>query len=205
MKRARAGQSGSGVMVKRAVLIGTVTGLILILPGLIEGHPHKGDRSAGATEAKTAQAAWSRGNPVRTPGFRPPNAAVVVPRSRLLPRVRLSQGPVSRGRSLRSLNARSSSRRADVLEGAKIQVIDGDTFAYGKQRIRLHGIDTPELSEPGGPEAADRLRTLLQEGPVTLLAGPTDKYGRTVADVFVNQRSVVQVLTAEGYAKPGSR
>ncbi len=31
--------------------------------------------------------------------------------------------------------------------------------------------------------------------------GPTDEYGRTLADVFVNLRSVAQILTAEGYAK----
>jgi endonuclease YncB( thermonuclease family) len=42
---------------------------------------------------------------------------------------------------------------------------------------------------------------LLQEGPVTVVSGPTDDYGRTLGDVFVNRRNVAQILTAEGYAK----
>jgi endonuclease YncB( thermonuclease family) len=88
-----------------------------------------------------------------------------------------------------------------MLDIKRVSVIDGDTFAYGNERIRIHGIDTPELSEPGGVEAADRLRALLQEGPVTMVSGPTDDYGRTLADVFANRRNLAQILVAEGYAK----
>ena len=50
-----------------------------------------------------------------------------------------------------------------------IHTIDGDTIRMGPERIRLRGIDTPELSEPGGQAARQRLEQLLQEGPIRIV------------------------------------
>jgi len=72
----------------------------------------------------------------------------------------------------------------------------------GSERIRLRGIDTPELSEPGGQAARQRLEQLLQEGPIRIVPHGQDVYGRTVADVFVNGMNVAEVLKQEGLAKP---
>lgn len=83
-----------------------------------------------------------------------------------------------------------------------IHTIDGDTIRMGPERIRLRGIDTPELSEPGGQAARQRLEQLLQEGPVRIVPHGQDVYGRTVADVFVNGRNVADVMKREGFAKP---
>jgi endonuclease YncB( thermonuclease family) len=80
-------------------------------------------------------------------------------------------------------------------------LIDGDTFAYGTERIRIQGIDAPELSESGGFEASQRLDLLLKEGPVRIVPQALDRYGRTVADVYVDDRNVAEVLRSEGYAK----
>lgn len=91
--------------------------------------------------------------------------------------------------------------RPRVLDLWRIHVIDGDTFSYGADRIRIRGIDTPEVSETGGFEASQRLALLLQEGPVTIIPEGQDKYGRLLADVYVNDRNVAEVLRAEGYAK----
>jgi endonuclease YncB( thermonuclease family) len=88
------------------------------------------------------------------------------------------------------------------LDEWRIRLIDGDTFAYGAERIRIKGIDTPEVSETGGFDASQRLDLLLREGPVTIIPQALDKYGRTLADVFVNDRNVAEVLKDEGYAKP---
>ena len=73
----------------------------------------------------------------------------------------------------------------------------------GQKRIRLRGIDTPELTEPRGQEARQRLEQLLKEGPIRIVPHGQDIYGRTVADVFVNGRNVAETLKAEGFAKPG--
>ena len=84
-----------------------------------------------------------------------------------------------------------------------IYTIDGDTLRMGSERIRLRGIDTPELNEPGGQAARQRLEQLLQEGPIRIVPHGQDVYGRTVADVFVNGRNVAEVLKREGFAKAG--
>jgi hypothetical protein len=91
--------------------------------------------------------------------------------------------------------------RPRLLDGWHIRLIDGDTFAYGTERIRLRGIDTPEVSESGGFEASQRLDLLLREGSVRIVPQALDKYGRTVADVYVNDRNVADILKGEGYAK----
>ena len=83
-----------------------------------------------------------------------------------------------------------------------IHTIDGDTLRMGPERIRLRGIDTPELNEPRGQEARQRLEQLLKEGPIRIVPHGQDVYGRTVADVFVNGRNVAEVLKIEGFAKP---
>ncbi len=93
--------------------------------------------------------------------------------------------------------------RSQALDSWRIRLIDGDTFAYGTERIRIRGFDAPEKSESGGFEASQRLDLLLREGPVTVVPQALDKYGRTVADVFVNNQNVAEVLKDEGYAKQG--
>jgi hypothetical protein len=88
-----------------------------------------------------------------------------------------------------------------LLESWRIRPIDGDTFAYGSERIRIQGIDTPEVSEAGGFEATQRLDQLLHEGPVTIVPKAIDKYKRTVAEVYVNRRNVAELLLHEGFGK----
>jgi micrococcal nuclease len=91
------------------------------------------------------------------------------------------------------------SRRLPVTQS--LHTIDGDTVRRGSERIRLRGIDTPELSEPGGQAARQRLDELLKEEPIRIVAHGQDVYGRTVADIFANGRNVADVLNQEGYAK----
>jgi endonuclease YncB( thermonuclease family) len=96
---------------------------------------------------------------------------------------------------------RGNAQRPRLLDGWQIRLIDGDTFAYAGERIRIRGYNAPEVSEAGGFAASQRLDLLLREGPVTIIPEATDVYGRTVADVFVNQRNVADVMSSEGYAK----
>lgn len=133
---------------------------------------------------------YRRKAPPRPPGSRPHR----LPKGRykLVPHQKSAAAP-SRGR----------------LSGGPILIqpiyaIDGDTIRIGTDRIRLRGIDTPELNEPGGQAARLRLQQLLKEGPVRIVPHGQDVYGRTVADVLVDGRNVAEVLDEEGYAKPGS-
>jgi endonuclease YncB( thermonuclease family) len=53
------------------------------------------------------------------------------------------------------------------------------------QRLRLRGIDTPELRYPAGERAREYVRhTLADVDFVVLGTARTDRYGRYLADVF---------------------
>lgn len=70
-------------------------------------------------------------------------------------------------------------------------VYDGDTLHVtdGTQEIKIRfcGIDAPEKKQALGIESRDHLRSLLDRGDGRLVVLPveTDRYGRTVAEVFV--------------------
>jgi endonuclease YncB( thermonuclease family) len=91
-----------------------------------------------------------------------------------------------------------------VLSTLQVRAVDGDTIRVGGERIRLRGIDTPELSELEGPEAKRRLEELLRNGPIRIVPHGRDVYDRLLADVFVNDQNVAETLIQEGYEKPRS-
>jgi endonuclease YncB( thermonuclease family) len=80
-----------------------------------------------------------------------------------------------------------------------IRVHDGDTFYVGDQKIRLRGVNTPELGQPRADAATRRLSELLAEGPVRIVPRAEDVYGRTVADVYAHGRNVSTILRREGF------
>lgn len=68
-------------------------------------------------------------------------------------------------------------------------------------RIRLAGIDAPELDQPYGPEAAALLRKLVLNKPVLAELLEEDKYGREVAHVYYSStQDVACTLLLEGAA-----
>ncbi|ULA69197.1 MAG: TNase-like domain-containing protein [Nitrospira sp.] len=108
-------------------------------------------------------------------------------------------------RGLRSLprHALSMGGFERTVEGWQVRTVDGDTIRYGTDRIRIRGYNAPELSEPGGREAALRLEQLLQDGTINIVPHGHDVYGRTLADVFVNGQNVADMMTEEGYGRRG--
>jgi endonuclease YncB( thermonuclease family) len=60
------------------------------------------------------------------------------------------------------------------------RVVDGDTIAFGKVRVRLFGIDAPERSASGGKAATEYLRGTIT-GAVMCAVVDSDRYGRPVA------------------------
>jgi micrococcal nuclease len=88
-----------------------------------------------------------------------------------------------------------------LLSTLQVRAIDGDTIRVGGERIRLRGIDTPELSELEGPAAKRRLEELLRSGSIRIEPRGRDVYDRLLADVFVNEQNVAAVLVQEGHTK----
>lgn len=92
------------------------------------------------------------------------------------------------------------------------RVIDGDTIEVEingeKKRVRYIGIDTPETVHPSKPvkcfgkEASDRNKELVTGKMVRLEkdVSETDKYGRLLRYVYINNDFINLRLVAEGYA-----
>ncbi|WP_405049121.1 MULTISPECIES: thermonuclease family protein [unclassified Rhizobium] len=89
-------------------------------------------------------------------------------------------------------------------------VVDGDTFWFEGQKIRIADIDTPELSPPRceaervkGEAAKFRLLALLNAGKFSLSAGirDEDKYGRKLRTVSRAGKSLGGALVQEGLAR----
>ena len=92
---------------------------------------------------------------------------------------------------------------------AGVNVIDGDTVDIDGTRIRILSIDTPETFRSRcenelkrGLAAKQRLTELLGQGEVSYTPDGTDRYGRTLATVYVGDVDVGEVLLKEGHALP---
>ena len=76
--------------------------------------------------------------------------------------------------------------------GPRCLAIDGDTLVCDHQKVRLTNVYAAELNEPGGRIARQRMRALIASGEVALRAFGTDRYGRLLAEVYVNGRRIEQ-------------
>lgn len=76
------------------------------------------------------------------------------------------------------------------------RVIDGDTFetAVRKRAVRLANVDAPEKEGPGASAATNFLKKLIKDKYVTVQVVARDKYGRAVANVKVDGRSVNEAV-----------
>lgn len=128
---------------------------------------------------------------------RPPDS-----RPQRFPKGRYKLAPSHKLSRLSTLRARSL-RNSRLLSTLQISAVDGDTIRAGPDRIRLRGIDTPELSEPEGEAAKQRLAELLRTGIVRIVPRGRDVYDRLIADVFVDGQNVAEILRREGFAKAG--
>lgn len=104
-------------------------------------------------------------------------------------------------------------------EGWVVKVYDGDTFTIAAKlpydasplyrvSIRMNGIDTPEIkgSSPEEKRAAQAAKQALSDlilgKKVQLRNTSSEKYGRLLADVFVEERFVNQYMLDNKFAVP---
>ena len=102
----------------------------------------------------------------------------------------------------------------DQIPVTLVSTTDGDTIRvlYNgvDEPVRYLLIDTPETNhprlgkQPFGPEAKERNRALVNSGQLTLefdIGEKRDKYGRLLAYVYVDGKSVQEILIREGLAR----
>ena len=94
---------------------------------------------------------------------------------------------------------------ADTLAGRVVGVHDGDTLTLlvaGNQpvKVRLAGIDAPELSQPYGQQAKQALSALAFRKAARVESPGPDKYGRTLGVVMVGTVNVNAELVKQGAA-----
>lgn len=87
------------------------------------------------------------------------------------------------------------------------RIIDGDTFVSGGDRVRLFGMDTPEIGEPCYSEATARLTELAKDA-VRVEPGPRarDPFDRLLYYIYTDSgESIDELLVREGYARAWTR
>ncbi len=100
--------------------------------------------------------------------------------------------------------------RAEPFACQSVSVTDGDTFECDGKRIRMVGIDAPELPghcrpgrecTPGDPWAStENLRRRFTDGPVECRRTDTDAYGRTVARCKAGETDLSCAQIRDGFA-----
>lgn len=83
-----------------------------------------------------------------------------------------------------------------------LEVIDGDTFKIeNDRRVRLMGINTPELGKCLSSQAKEKLSGLTLGKDVTLTDQFSDPYGRIMANVFVGKDYLNKEMLLSGFAR----
>jgi len=79
-----------------------------------------------------------------------------------------------------------------LVAGERCRAIDGDTLVCNHRKVRLTNVYAAELNQAGGYAAKRRLQLIVSSGEVVLQPHGQDRYGRTLAEVYVNGRRIEQ-------------
>ena len=106
---------------------------------------------------------------------------------------------------------------ADIIQG-KVKVIDGDTVKIKNNKIRLSGIDAPELNQlcskvflsfsfisfkkkySCGKISTEKLKRLIKNETILCKVENIDRYKRKLATCYKNKLNINSWLVRNGYA-----
>jgi len=89
----------------------------------------------------------------------------------------------------------------DYVPAAEVRVIDGETLRYGRERIRILGIDAPE-TDRAGCDAERQLAAMATTTLTDIIIGKRleverhgkDRFGRTLAYIRIGGADVGEML-----------
>ena len=98
-----------------------------------------------------------------------------------------------------------SSGDPQIIQGEVVYVSDGDTLTLRDNlnqdhRIRLVGIDAPELAQPYGQTSKQVLAQRVLQEQVVIKSYGTDKYGRTLGRILLGAQDINAVMVERGAA-----
>ena len=101
-----------------------------------------------------------------------------------------------------------SAAMADIT--GKPRIVDGDTIHIGDTKIRLHGIDAPEMKQTCrtsegkeqmcGVLAKQALERLVKGQDVTCKGDTRDRYKRLIAVCYVGSLNINEQMVTDGWA-----
>lgn len=104
---------------------------------------------------------------------------------------------------------RPKAEHGEIVLWSIISVYDGDTIRIGHERIRIIGLDTPEIGKNArcnqearmADEARNMLIRKLSQSEIRIVRDGKDRYERTLAHVFVDGDNVIDELIEAGLAR----
>jgi len=103
----------------------------------------------------------------------------------------------------------------EIISGNKIKVIDGDTIELSGKKIRFSGIDAPESFFNGKKQICEKDKKKISCGEISKkklqeklkektiycqLEQSPDRYGRYLAECFLDSESISEFMVKNGYA-----
>jgi endonuclease YncB( thermonuclease family) len=104
---------------------------------------------------------------------------------------------------------RGKRERPDRDIAGAARVVDGDTLELQGEKLRLQGIDAPELAQTCeadgrpvhcGKLAAEHLDELIGSRPLNCAVEGRDRYGRGLARCQAGGRDIAEEMTRDGWA-----
>ena len=95
------------------------------------------------------------------------------------------------------------------IKSQELIIVDGDTIYLDGEKIRFTGIDTPELKQTCSKDGVKNLcgeiakQILIKKignNSIECIREGKDRYKRTLAECFVNNKSISSYLVRSGYA-----
>lgn len=94
--------------------------------------------------------------------------------------------------------------QAEIIRGVASTITDGDTIVVNdgtqSHKVRLNGIDAPEMSQPYGSESRAALARIIESQPVVVIWSKRDKYDRIIGTVTWRSADVGLTMLYQGWA-----